>query len=172
LPVIAIYSIYEILIAEFNRYKNKNLNELKSHLASDMRSGSVGDIEIIDENDEYFEAVEIKHNKPANAIMIDDAYEKFKDKPISRYYLLTTSEPCIELDQKESVNFAINRIREENGCEVIVNGIIPSLKYYLRLLTAPGAFIEKYTYNLIVEFQKSTEIKEEHIDKWQKILGD
>lgn len=31
LPVIAIYSIYEILIKELNRYKNKKLKELKSH---------------------------------------------------------------------------------------------------------------------------------------------
>ncbi|MEK7397883.1 MAG: DNA methyltransferase [Candidatus Poribacteria bacterium] len=171
LPVIAIYSIYEILISEFSRYKGRKLKPLKSHLASDKSSRSIGDIEIIDKNNRYFEAIEIKHGKPIDAIMVRDAYEKFKNKPINRYYLLTTSEPDIESDQKENVCSEISKIKEEHGCEIIVNGIVPSLKYYLRLLSEPKKLIERYTYNLYAEFKKSTEIKEEHVTKWQEILG-
>jgi len=171
LPVIAIYSIYEILINGPDRYKSKKLKPLKSHLASDIRAKSIGDIEIVDEDESYFEAIEIKHGKQIDSIMVSDAYEKFKDKEISRYYLLTTAEPDIESDEREAIRSEIERIKEEHGCEVIANGIIPSLRYYLRLLSNPEIFIERYTENLKAEFSKSTEIKTEHIEKWEELLS-
>jgi len=74
--------------------------------------------------------------------MVSDAYEKFKDKEISRYYLLTTAEPNIKREEQEAIQAEIERIKKEHGCEVIVNGIIPSLKYYLRLLLNPEQFME------------------------------
>jgi len=169
LPVIAVYSVYEILIKECIRYKGKKLRPLKSHLAADIRASSVGDIEIINKDKSYFEAVEIKHGKPIDPIMVRDAYEKFSDKQINRYYLLTTSEPDIESDQRENVYSEISKIKNEHGCEVIVNGLIPSLRYYLRLLSDPKIFIKAYSDNLYTEFKKSTEIKEEHIRKWQEL---
>lgn len=43
-PVIAIYSIYEILFNKFDRYKNKKLIPLQVHTSPDKRS--FGDIEI------------------------------------------------------------------------------------------------------------------------------
>jgi len=170
LPVIAMYSIYQIFMNEFERYNKKKLIPLRSHISSDSESRSIGDIEIVDEDESYFEAIEIKHGKQIDSIMVSDAYEKFRDKEISRYYLLTTAEPNIKSDERETVHIEIERIKEEHGCEVIANGIIPSLRYYLRLLSNPEMFIERYTENLRLEFLKSTEIKTEHIEKWKELL--
>jgi len=170
LPVVALYSIYQILIKDISRYKNKTLLELRSHISPDVRAKCIGDIEVIDENKNYFEAIEIKHGIPINGDMIADAFEKFRTTPINRYYLLTTAEPNIESGEEEAVIKVVDDIRVKHGCEVIVNGLILSLKYYLRLLDNPSLFIENYTENLQKEFSKTTEIKREHIDSWRKLL--
>lgn len=170
LPVIAIYSIYQILLNDVARYQNKKLLPLKSHVASDIKSKEVGDIEILDKKGNCYESVEIKHNIPIDEFIIQDAYEKFKSLPIARYYLLTTAEPNIKFGREQKVKEAILKIRKEHGCEIIVNGIIPSLKYYLRLLKNPEQFIERYTENLKKEVTENTVIKIEHLKTWKKIL--
>ena len=143
---------------------------MKSHISPDMRAGAIGDIEIVNKNNQYFEAVEIKHRIPINSIIIRDAFEKFKNMPLIRYYLLTTAEPYIKRGEEEKVDVLLREIRESHGCEVIANGIIPSLKYYLRLLQNPLELIKRYTTNLKLEFSKSTEIKKEHIKAWDDIM--
>ncbi len=170
LPVIAIYSIYQILTSNVTRYQDKKLQPLRSHLAPDARSRAIGDIEVTGGNGKYFEAVEIKHNIPINSAIIEDTYQKFKDTPITRYYFLTTAEPNIESGEEDEVRARIAEIRKEHGCEIIVNGIIPSLKYYLRLLPNPVNFIERYTGNLQLEFSKTTEIKKQHLAEWERII--
>ena len=152
------------------RYRGKKLKSIRSHISPDMRARGIGDIEIINETNEYFEGVEIKHNIPIDPIIIRDAYEKFKDTPIVRYYLLTTAEPNVKAEEERKVKTEIEKIKKEHSCEVIVNGIIPSLRYYLRLLPEPRKFIKRYTRNLAIEFSKSTEIKKEHIIAWEKLL--
>ncbi len=170
LPVIALYSIYQLLMDDVARYKGKRLLPIKSHIAPDVRGGCVGDIEVVDEKGAYFEAIEIKHGISINSVMVEDAFEKFKDTPIRRYYLLTTAEPNIKAGEEQNVKEVVARIRKEHGCEVIVNGLIHSLKYYLRLLQEPSKLLENYTKNLDIEFQKTTEVKKEQIEMWQNIL--
>ena len=48
---------------------------------------------------------------------------------------------------------------------MIANGVIPTIKYYLRLLTDPGAVLPEYTKLLASE--KSVGF--EHRDIWNKI---
>ena len=72
--------------------------------------------------------------------------------------------PFIKEDEKEEIETKINQIRREHGCEVI-NGIIASLKYYLRLIS-PSEFLKIYTENL----KKDKEVKEEHLKAWESIL--
>jgi len=172
LPTVAIYSIYQILIEDIARFKSKRLLPLRSHISPDKRVRGIGDVEIIDENGNYFEAVEIKHGIPIDSFMIDDAFEKFKETLIKRYYLLTTAEPNIKKGEEEEVKKIVENIKNKHGCEVIVNGLIPSLKYYLRLLKDPSKFIDNYTKNLQKEFSKTTEIKEIHINRWKEIIGE
>ncbi len=170
LPVIALYSIYQILIKDVSRFHRKKLLPLRSHISPDARARGVGDIEVVDEKRNFFEAVEIKHGIPIESLMVWDAFEKFKVTPIKRYYLLTTAEPNIKEGEEREVSDAVKEIRERHGCEVIINGLVHSLKYYLRLLNEPSGFINNYTKNLIIEFSKTTEIKKEHIEKWKELL--
>ena len=61
----------------------------------------------------------------------------------------------------------INNIKRIHGCHVIVNGIVTSLKYYLRLLNDTFDFIEKY----VILLENDTSIKFEHKEKWNEIVN-
>ena len=167
LPVLAVYSAYEMLMS-IERYKGKTLSPLKSHTTSDTKSGGIGDIEVLDENEDFFEAVEIKHNIPISPDFVQGAYQKFAETSVCRYYLLTTAEPNV--DDPETVNPLIDQVRKRHGCEVIVNGILPSLKYYLRLLSNPKLFLDCYSKNLQLDFNQNTDIKEIHLRYWNELL--
>lgn len=167
LPVLAVFSAYEMLMT-IERYKGKTLPPLKSHTTSDIKSGGIGDIEVLDENGEFFEGVEIKHNIPISPNLVRDAYQKFSGTPVRRYYLLTTAEPNV--DNGQAVDALVNEIRRRQSCEVIVNGILPSLKYYLRLLTNPKLFLDSYSKNLQLDFQQNTDVKEIHLRYWNELL--
>ena len=168
LPVLAVYSVYEMLMA-LERYKGKTLPPLKSHTTSDIKSGGIGDIEVLDENGEFFEGVEIKHNIPISPNLVQDAYQKFAETPVRRYYLLTTAEPNV--DDVETVDRLVQQIHRQHGREVIVNGILPSLKYYLRLLSNPKLFLDRYSKNLKLDYSQSTDIKETHLHYWNELLN-
>ena len=53
LPVLAVYSAYEMLMA-IERYNSKTLSPLKTHTTSDIKSGGIGDIEVLDEKGNFF----------------------------------------------------------------------------------------------------------------------
>ena len=167
LPVLAVYSAYEMLMA-LERYEGKTLPPLKSHTTSDIKSGGIGDIEILEENGDFFEAVEIKHNIPISPNLVQDAYQKFAETAVRRYYLLTTAEPNV--NDPGAVEQLVHQIHRQHSCEVIVNGILPSLKYYLRLLSNPKLFLDRYSKNLQLDFKQSTDVKETHLRFWSELL--
>ena len=170
LPVLAVYSAYEMLM-EIQRYEGKTLLPLKSHTTADTKSRgirAIGDIEVMHDN-RFFEGVEIKHNIPISLGIVEDAYQKFAQTLVSRYYLLTTAEPNVE--DADLVNDFVSEIHKQHGCEVIVNGILPSLKYYLRLLSSPQLFLHGYSRNLQLDFQQKAEIKETHLRYWKTLLN-
>ncbi len=164
LPVLVIYTIYECMLDQVDRYKNKVLKPLGSHHSADFRSGSIGDIQVYDKKDKPFEGVEIKYNKEINHIMVTDAFEKFKEEPVKRYYILSTLEPSNE--ELKKINEVTDGIESIHGCQIIVNGILPCLNYYLRLLNDVDLFIEKYTSNII----RSKDLKIEHKEIWKKLI--
>ena len=166
LPVLAVYSAYKLFM-KFERYKGKRLSLLKSHTTLDTRSGGIGDIEVLDENGFFFEALQIKHNIPISSELVQDAYQKFSETSVSRYYLLTTAEPNV--DDPSAVDLLVQKIYRQNSCEVIVNGILPSLKYYLRLLSNPKLFLDRYRENLQLDFNQNTDIKEVHLHRWKEL---
>lgn len=168
LPVLAVYSAYEMLMG-IERYEGKKLSPLKSHTTSDIKSGGIGDIEVLDENEDFFEAVEIKHNIPISRQLVKDGYEKFCEMSVRRYYLLTTAEPNV--NEPEIVDQLVQQIHRQHGCEVIVNGILPSLKYYLRLLSNPKLFLDCYSKNLQLDFNQNTNIKAIHLRYWNELLN-
>ncbi len=166
LPVIALYAAYKCLINEVKRFENKRLLEIESHTSSDKSSGRIGDIEIIDEKKRSFEAVEVKHGIPITLQLVQDAYHKFQTTPVSRYYILSTAPS----DKAELVKIEteILRIKNVHGCQVIVNGIYPTLKYYLRLLDDTFEFIENYV-NLL---EDDKALKFEHKAQWNKLISE
>ena len=164
LPVIAIYSIYECLIGEPQRFNGKTLAPLGHHTSADYRSKAIGDVQVNDENNEPFEGVEIKYKKPITHLLIEDAYEKIKMYPVSRYYILSTED--ITNEEWPNIQQSIDVIVKEHGCQVIANGLMNSIKYYLRLIEKPERFIETYTKNVI----NDTELKLEHKEVWKQLI--
>ena len=168
LPVLAIYSAHELLMG-YDRYIGKELCPLKSHTTSDTKSSGIGDIEVLDEQGNFFEGVEIKHGIPITPMLVQDAFDKFANTEVCRYYLLTTAEP--EMEDVDAIRALIYKLCSEHGCEIIVNGIIPSLKYYLRLLNDPVMFLDCYGGNLQADFDISTDVKRIHLQYWDELLA-
>lgn len=165
LPVLALYAAYQCLINETKRFEGKTLLEIESHTSADSRSGRIGDIDIVDEKEKAFEAVEVKHGIQITAQLVRDAFEKFKTTQVNRYYLLSTAN--IDTSQQVEIDQEVDRIKNIHGCHVIANGLTHSLKYYLRLLTDTSEFIENYV-NLI---ENDTALKFEHKKQWNTIIS-
>ena len=86
-------------------------------------------------------------------------------KLIQRYYILSTIEPTDF--QKEQFDKRIKEISEEHGVQIIVNGLIKTLNYYLRLLTNTNKFLERYINNI----ENNPEINYEHKISWNTIMN-
>lgn len=166
LPVLAIYAAYECLINETKRFENKQLLPLENHTSSDKSSGRIGDIDILNEKNREFEAVEVKYGIPITLQLVQDAYSKFQTTPVDRYYILSTA--TVNKDEWEKIEVEVQSIKNVHGCQVIVNGIMPTLKYYLRLLTNTFEFIENYV-NLL---EDDNSLKYEHKERWNKLISE
>lgn len=163
LPVLAFYAIYKSLINELKRYEDCSLVSLGSHTASDRTSKTAGDIEIY-KNDELFEVIEIKLDKEIDQTIVRIAFEKIIRYNPRRYYIF--SHKNIKLSEKEEIINIIRDVKEKHGCQIILNGIVPSLKYYLRLVSSLEDFVNAYS----IFIQEDTELKRIHKQKWNEII--
>lgn len=165
LPTLAIYAAYQCMMNQVARFNSKILCPLESHNSADTQSGRIGDIDVNNENGTAFEGVEIKHEIQINRQLVADAYEKFKVHNTDRYYLLTTAN--MDSADWDAIDSEIQRIAQIHGCQVIVNGVYTTLKYYLRLVTDPAEFIDRY-----VELLKVDEtVKFQHKTAWNDIIS-
>jgi len=165
LPVLAFYAIYQIMINEVSRYGGCELKELGSHTASDRTSKSSGDIELF-KNSALFEAIEIKLDKKIDANILRIAEEKIISYNPQRYYVLSYFP--IKKSELDEINEVIERVKEKHGCQIVINGVLPTLKYYLRLVTNLEEFIILYS-SLI---QEDSELKACHKEKWNELIGE
>ncbi len=163
LPVLAFFAIYQSLIKELSRYRNCTLSKIGSHTASDKNSKTAGDIEIFKKTS-LFEAIEIKLDKEIDLNMIRIAIEKINIYNPQRYYIL--SYKGIKENDKNEIKEIINKFQVEHGCQIIINGLLPTIKYYLRLITSLNSFISNY--NFLVE--NDNEIKVIHKEVWNNLL--
>jgi len=163
LPVLAFYAIFEILIKEVARYKNCNLGDLGSHNASDKTSKKAGDIEIFKKS-KLLEAIEIKHNIVINYSDWKEAKDKIIKFNPYRYYILSSSN-ILESDEG-LIKKEIEELKNCHGCQVIINGLLPTLKYYLRLISNLDKFINNYS--KLIEQDK--ELKPIHKTVWNELL--
>ena len=91
---------------------------------------------------------------------------RFARTPVTRYYILSTAYP--DKDEQIKIDLEIKKIKNVHGCQLIVNGIMPSLKYYLRLLDNTFEFIENYV-NLLEADQA---LKFEHKERWNQLISE
>ena len=159
LPVIAFYAIFQNIINEIVRYKNCYLRELSNHTASDLTSKTAGDIEVYNSKQKLIEAIEIKHNKQIDITTIRIAIDKIYKYNPARYCIFSFN--SIKQEDLEDINHAIKEVELNHGCQIIVNGILPTIKYYLRLISSVPNFIENY--RILVETDK--ELQKIHKDK-------
>jgi len=165
LPTLAVYAAYQCMMSQVSRYDGKILCPLESHNSSDAQSGRIGDVDVNYSDNTAFEGVEIKHEIKITKGFVSDAYEKFKIHNTDRYYLLTTA----NMDNADwsGINEEIERIAQIHGCQVIVNGVYDTLRYYLRLLSDTAEFVERY-----VDCMKVDEtIKFQHKTMWNDVVG-
>lgn len=167
LPVIAFYSIYECLIEEVSRYEGKILDPLSSHYSSDRSSGNAGDIVIRDDNHNLYEVIEIKYGIEMNELIVSDAIKKImpNDK-LQRYYILSTVEPSS--DDRNKFSAYSSDLKINHGCELIINGLIKTLNYHLRLINNTDKFLDNYVKNL----GKHPEIQNEQKIIFNKLIAE
>lgn len=96
-------------------------------------------------------------------LVISIAREKIERFNPRRYCIFSSS----DIDETKIID-KILQISIDHGCELIVNGTIPTLKYYLRLISSLEDFVSLYS-NLVRE---DTEIQLIHKKKWQEIIVD
>ena len=169
LPVIAFYSIYQELIKNVNIYKDKKLKPLNYHTSSDKHG--YGDIEVVYRNNSPYEVIEIKHNIPIDRELILSVFNKTLNSNIFRYYILTTYENSFKNENElKYIKELVLKIKKETKMDIIPNGIMTSLKYYLRFIDNYNDFLKLYTINLVEDSKISSEINSEHINLWREIL--
>ena len=162
LPYSGIFNLFD-LINELNRFQGMTLKDLEEHSAADSQTKSVGDIEIKTEKDEIFEAVEIKHNIPSGSLLVSDLFKKVAPYRVSRFYWLTTHKNCLPNSTQQA---ELEQFEKKVGCQVIVNGIIPTINYYLRLLSEPSSVFPIYTKLLAID----RALSHEHRVAWNEIV--
>lgn len=166
LPVLALYAFYQAYFAEgAGRYRGKTLLPLESHTTADARSGSIGDIEIVDEDGEAFEGVEVKLDVRVSLNIVLNAIEKIVTTPAKRYYILSTL-PIVEEDRMR-IEEEVRRLKNTHNCQLIINGVMPTLKYYLRLLCDTNSFVRNYA----ALMQADKAVKFEHRQKWNELVA-
>lgn len=166
LPVIALYAMYQCLFNEgIKRFAGKVLLPLESHTSADARSGRLGDIDIVDADGKPFEVVEVKFDIPVSHDIVVVAKEKIQPSKVERYYILSTR-PTDNKD-KEIIDNDIRQIKNIHGCQLVINGVMPTLKYYMRLLNDPITFLEKY----VGQLQTDKAIKFEHKQAWNELVS-
>ena len=164
LPVLAVYAVYQCLISEVFKYKDCQLLELLSHTSADSKTERVGDIDI-KSGDSTIESVEIKHNIAITAALIEQLRAKIAGAGLKTFYILSTNEN-ISPDEMNKITNLLLDIRRNYGCQVIVNGVSCTIRYYLRLLQDIDMFLHKYV--LLVEADK--ELGFELKIKWNDIV--
>ena len=142
LPVLAIYSAYLCLTTEVQKYKNCELLPLLSHTSADAKTGRLGDVDIVADDNTPFEAVEIKHKIQITPQLVAGLEKKIISSGVKTFYLLSTNEKMSQ--DLNKISNLIMDIRKKYGCQVIINGIGSTLKYYLRLIEDPDKFIDLF----------------------------
>ncbi len=147
------------------RYKNCELLELLSHTSADEKTKRLGDVEVRNHNGSLFEAVEIKHKIRITNTIVNELKEKIAGAGIKTFYILSTEEKVVP-HELVKITESILDIQQKYGCQIIVNGVATTLKYYLRLLTDTDRFV--YEYASLIE--RDNEVPFSLKRKWNELM--
>ena len=162
---IAVYAIYQCLMNDVDRYREFELKPLERMKTANRKSGTVGDIDLW-ENGRPIEAVEIKYEVHVGVSHVSEAIQKVQTESVERYFILSTVKP--DPNEWEEVQGLIEDFLKSNGCEIIVNGVYETIKYYLRLLKSTNDFVNAYTELLAID----EDINYEHKVAWNAICAE
>jgi DNA (cytosine-5)-methyltransferase 1 len=141
LPQLVIHAAYQRIVETVGRYKGIKLEPLERMKSADRKAGTVGDI-VVTDNGAAVEAVEIKFAQEVAFIHVAEAIEKVRAQAVRRYYILST------LGISPTGEAAIDKRRKDflvqNGYEIIIDGVLETLAYYLRLLPSTTVFLLAY----------------------------
>lgn len=165
LPQVAVYAIYQCLMKDVDRYSDFELRPLERMKTANRKSGTVGDIDLWLEG-RPIEAVEIKFEIHVNSSHVSEAIQKVQTESVERYFILSTAEP--DVNDREEADRMIADFLKANGCEIIVNGVYETIKYYLRLLKSTNDFVNAYTELL----GRDEDINYEHKVAWNVICAE
>jgi DNA (cytosine-5)-methyltransferase 1 len=162
LPQLAIYAIYQAMMSKVERFAGQSLQPIARMKAADRKAGTVGDI-VVTSGSLPWEAVEVKFKQPITLVHVAEAIEKVRAASVSRYYLLSTA-GILDSDLS-SIRTRQAEFLKHNGCEIIVNGVLESIAYYLRMLPNTTEFISNYA--ALVESDPDTDY--EHRVFWNEV---
>ena len=166
LPVLAMYAVYQCLIDDIGKYRNCELLELLSSTSADSRTDRVADIDVQNEDLFTFESVEVKHGIAITASLIEQLRTKIAGAGLKTFYVLSTAEDIPASDIPRITELLIET-RRNYGCQVIVNGVACTIRYYLRLLADTDQFLIRYV-SLV---ENDQEIPFPLKNKWNEIVG-
>ena len=164
LPVLAVHAVMSILGKEADRYEGYSVLPLEPHTSPDSKTNLIGDINIVDGNGAMFEGYEVKHGLPVTEAMIETAVEKIRTTPVERYYILTT----YQQGDYSAFNNTIRQIGESHGCQMIVNGVDPTVSYFLRIIGSTRQFVDAYVSHLESDPAINFQIKE----TWNNLVAE
>jgi len=167
IPVLAIQAIYQCLVDELFRFKGAALRNPPNRHTGNDKKGWNGDIQVDRADETPFEAVEVKAGQQITSGMVWALPTKFRGQSVNRYYILSTETEYIAEEELEEVNEAVREVRQQTGCQVIVNGLNRSLWYYLRMIENTDLFLEYYA----LQVQNDKDTKDEHRELWATILA-
>ena len=163
LPVLATHSLMSMLVQEIKRYKGCAIAPLKHCIDANNEKDLIADIQIVGADNLLLEGYVVKHNVPISSDLIQTSFEKFRTTSVRRFYILTT----YHHDSYTEFEPDIQRVAREHGCQLIVNGVYPTLRYYLRLIGNTDEFVAAYAANLETDPSVTYRMKE----AWNEIAA-
>lgn len=165
LPQLAIYALYRCLVPSVERYRDCILLPLQRMKAADRKSGTVGDV-VVTLKDRPIEAVETKLGIPISAQLVAEAIQKIRSASVDRYFVLSTA--GVDAGEVNDITKLQHDFRRSNGCEIVVNGVVETVAYGLRLLRSPTDFITEYVSCLEID----PDVNYQHKAEWNRLCAD
>lgn len=132
-----------------DRYQDKFLLPLRGPEGLTHGFVGVGGIALSDKNGGLFECIQIVGVLLTPAL-IKEAFLKVSHHTPRRFCLLTTA--SVYNDHREALRRTCDSLYQTSGCEVIVDGLMPTLDYGIRLLPEAAHFLAAYSKALREDF--------------------